>query len=296
MVKLINKANLLVMMRLTRFEHSIIGGVGVFAGAIITTRLDQVSLNIGRVFIGVLVTILLIAGCFALNDYADVEVDRINQRFDRPLVTGEISERFVLISSTFMLTIGMLAAILLGLMPFTIAGVWLIFGILYDFKLKEWGFIGNLYIATSYAAPWFYGSLLFYSRSTAVLVAVGSLSLIAFIAGLGREILKGIMDIKGDPLRNVKTVALTYGTQKAAYIAAILIFGAIALTPLPLLYSFEGSWSYLILVSITNILLIKSCLALLKNQSYETAKKTRNNTLIAFIIGALAFLGGALGP
>ncbi len=151
-------------------------------------------------------------------------------------------------------------------------------------------------IATSYAAPWFYGSLLFNPRSTAVIVAVGSLSLIAFIAGLGREILKGIMDIKGDQLRNVKTVALIYGTQKAAFIAATLIFSAIILTPLPLLYSFEGSWSYLILVSITNILLIKTCLALIKSQSYETAKKARNHTLIAFIIGALAFLGGAIGP
>jgi len=284
------------MLRLTRVEHSLIGGIGVLVGAIITTRLEQVALTIGRLLAGSLVAVFLIAGCFALNDLVDLEVDRKNRRFDRPLVTGELSEREVLISIIASLLLGLISATFLGLVPFVVAVVWLIFGVLYDIKLKELGLIGNLYVATTYGAPWYFGSLLFVPRNPQTWVAIGSLSLIAFIAGMGREILKGVMDVEGDPLRNVRTVALTHGTQKAAQVAALIIFGAIALTPLPFFFSFDRSLIYLMLVSVTNLLLIRACLSLLKEQSYDTARNARNRTLIAFIIGAMAFLGGAIGP
>lgn len=289
-------SKLWAIVRLTRFEHSIIGGVGVVVGAIITTELEKAPLSFERLLAGIFVTVLLIAAGFALNDYADVEVDRMNQRFDRPLVTGELSERQVIINSIVWICLGLVISIFLGLFPFVVASIWLVLAILYDFKFKELGLIGNIYVATTYAAPWFYGSILFFPRSFQTWIAVGSLSLITFIAGFGREILKGIMDIKGDKIRNVRTIARTHGTQKAAYVAILLIFSAIALTPLPYFYSFDRSLIYLLLVSITNLLLIGSCLQLLKDQSFVTAKNARNRTLIAFILGALAFLGGAIGP
>jgi len=284
------------MLRLIRVEHSIIGGIGVVVGAIITTRLDQIPLDIERIMVGALVTILLIAGGFALNDYFDVEVDRKNKRMDRPLVSGDLTEREVQVGVITCLFIGLIIATLLGLILFVVAGVWLIFGILYDYKLKEWGLIGNLYVATTYGVPWIYGSLLFLSKNLQVWIAVGTLSLIAFIAGLGREILKGVMDVEGDELRNVQTIARMHGTQTAAYIAAVLIFGAILATPFPYFFAFKKSWSYLILVTITNLILFETCSSLLKDQSYDTARRARNRTLIAFILGALAFLGGVIGP
>ncbi len=295
-MKLNISTKLWAIVRLTRFEHSIIGGVGVVVGAIISIELEKAPLNFERLLAGILVAVLLIAAGFALNDLADVEVDRMNQRFDRPLITGELSERLVKISSIMWISLGLIISIFLGLFPFVVAAIWMVLGILYDFKFKEFGIIGNFYVATTYAAPWFYGSLLFFPRSFQTWIAVGSLSLITFIAGFGREILKGIMDIKGDNLRNVRTIARTHGTQKATYLAIILIFSAIALTPLPFFYSFNRSLIYLLLVSITNLLLIGACLPLLKDQSYVTAKNARNRTLIAFILGALAFLGGAISP
>ncbi|MFX0207461.1 MAG: UbiA family prenyltransferase [Candidatus Hodarchaeota archaeon] len=289
-------SKLWAIVRLTRFEHSIIGGVGVVVGAIITTELEKTALNFERLLAGILVAVLLIAAGFALNDLADVDVDRMNQRLDRPLVTGELSERQVTINSVVWICLGLIISIFLGLFPFVVAAIWLVLAILYDFKFKEFGLIGNIYVATTYAAPWFYGSILFDPSSFQTWIAVGSLSLITFIAGFGREILKGIMDIKGDRIRNVRTIARTHGTQKAANMAIILIFGAIALTPLPYFYSFDRSLIYLLLVSITNLLLIGACLPLLKDQSYVTARNARNRTLIAFILGAMAFLGGVIGP
>lgn len=295
-IKLSISTKFRAMVRLTRFEHSIIAAIGVVVGAIITTELEKVPLDIERVLAGSLVAVFLIAGCFALNDYFDQEVDRKNNRLNRPLVSGDLSEGQVLISSIVSILLGVILAIFLGWGPFVIAGIWLVFGVLYDFKLKEFGLIGNLYVATSYSAPWLYGSLLFYPRSIPTWIAVGSLSLVTFVAGLGREILKGIMDIRGDSIRNVRTIARTHGTKKAAYVASLLIFGGIALTPLPFFFSFERSLTYLVLVSITNLMLIGACLPLLRDQSYDNAKNARNRTLIAFILGALAFLGGAIGP
>ncbi|MFQ6126525.1 MAG: UbiA family prenyltransferase [Candidatus Heimdallarchaeota archaeon] len=288
-------SRLWVIIRLTRFEHSIIGGIGVIVGAIITTELEKAPMNFERLLAGILVAVLLIAAGFALNDLADVEVDKLNKRFDRPLVTGELTKNQVILSSIVWICLGIIIAIFLGLFSFVIATIWLVLAILYDFKLKEFGLIGNIYVATTYAAPWFYGSMLFFPKSFQTWIAVGSLSLIAFVAGFGREILKGIMDIKGDRIRNVRTVARTYGTKKAAYLAILLLFSAIILTPLPYYYSFNRSLIYLLFVSITNLLLIGTCIPLLSDQSYATARKARNRTLIAFILGSLAFLGGVIG-
>ncbi len=296
MIELSISSKFWAILRLTRFEHSIIGGVGVIVGAIITTELEKAPLSFERLLAGILVAVLLIASGFALNDLADIEVDRMNERFDRPLVTGELTENQVIISSIVWICLGLLIAMFLGLFPFVVAAIWLVLAILYDFKFKEFGLIGNIYVATTYTAPWFYGSMIFSPRSFQTWIAVGSLSLITFVAGFGREILKGIMDIKGDRIRNVRTVARTYGTQKAAYVAILLLFGAIVLTPLPYYYSFDRSLIYLLLVSITDLLLIGTCLPLLKDQSYATARKARNRTLIAFILGAMAFLGGVIGP
>jgi len=283
------------VLRLIRVEHSIIGSIGVIVGAIITTRVENIFINRIKLLQGALAAIFLIAGGFGLNDYFDSEVDKKNRRFDRPLVTGELTARQALIGSILALILGLLFASFLNFAIFGVASIFAILGTLYNFRLKEFGLLGNFYIASTYAAPWFLGGILFSPKSSSAWIALGTLSLIALIAGLGREILKGIMDTEGDAIRNVRTIARIYGPKAAASLSVILILVAIALTPLPFFYSFNKSLSYLFMVIATNISLLSICISILKDQSYPNAKKARDRSLLSFIMGTFAFLVGAIG-
>ncbi len=280
--------------RLIRVEHSLIGSIGIIVGAIVTTRIEHTFLNRIRLLQAALMAIFLIAGSFALNDYFDVDVDRKNRRFDRPIVTGDFSARQVLIGAIIAFIIGLILASFLDFLVLGLATIVTFLATLYNFRLKEFGLLGNIYIASTYAAPWFFGGLLFSPKSSSAWIAFGSLSLITFVAGLGREILKGIMDTEGDALRNVRTIARKYGTKTAASLAVSFILIAIFLTPIPFFYSFNKSLSYLLLVSITDFTLLIVCISILRDQSYINAKKARERSLLTFILGTFAFLAGAI--
>ncbi|MFQ6124808.1 MAG: UbiA family prenyltransferase, partial [Candidatus Heimdallarchaeota archaeon] len=165
---------------------------------------------------------------------------------------------------------------------------------IYNLRLKEFGLLGNIYIASTYAAPWFFGGLLFSPKSSTAWIAFGTLSLITFVAGLGREILKGIMDTEGDALRDVRSIARKYGSKTAASLAVSLILIGVILTPIPFFYAFNRSLSYLLLVSITDLALLTVCISILRDQSYINAKKARERSLLSCILGTIAFLAGAI--
>lgn len=282
------------VLRLIRVEHSLIGSIGVIVGAIVTTRIEHTFLNRIHLLQAALVAIFLIAGGFALNDYFDVDVDRKNRRFDRPIVTGDLTARQVLIGAIFAFIIGLILASFLDFLVLGMATIVTFLATLYNFRLKEFGLLGNIYIASTYAAPWFFGGLLFSPKSSSAWIAFGSLSLITFVAGLGREILKGIMDTEGDALRNVRTIARKYGSKTAASLAVSFILMAVVLTPIPFFYAFNRSLSYLLLVSITDLALLAVCISILRDQSYTNAKKARERSLLSFILGTFAFLAGAI--
>ncbi|MFQ5819580.1 MAG: UbiA family prenyltransferase [Candidatus Heimdallarchaeota archaeon] len=282
------------VIRLIRVEHSLIGSIGVIVGAIVTTRIEHTFLNRIRLLQAALVVIFLIAGGFALNDYFDVDVDRKNRRFDRPIVTGDLTARQVLIGAIFAIIIGLILASFLDFLVLGMASIATFLATLYNFRLKEFGLLGNIYIASTYAAPWFFGGLLFSPKSSSAWIAFGSLSLITFVAGLGREILKGIMDTEGDALRNVRTVARKYGPKTAASLAVSFILVAVVLTPIPFFYAFNRSLNYLLLVSITDFAFLAVCISILRDQSYTNAKKARERSLLSCILGTFAFLAGAI--
>ena len=66
------------------------------------------------------------------------------------------------------------------------------------------------------------------------------------------------------------------------------------LTPLPLFISFENNVAFAIMVAITDILLLYTAITILRDQSYEVAKRGRILTRFAELSGVMAFLLGAI--
>jgi geranylgeranylglycerol-phosphate geranylgeranyltransferase len=277
---------------LTRLEHGIIYAVSLLVS--LTIAYHMLPDDPGLVVAGVIAVVAAEMGAFALNDYFDVEVDRKNNRTDRPIIRGDISRQEALLLTVITFAVSVVAGYFMGNTGALIVIVVLIaFGILYDYKLKEYGILGNIYIAFTMAAPFLFSSMLF--KGSEVLLV---LSVIAFLVGLGREIMKGIMDVEGDALRDVKTVARVYGTNTAKYVAVALYLIALLFAPVPFIFNidpaFYGNLFYAILAALAALVLLWICVDLLKSHDRKAISRARKTTLIGMLIALVAFLVGAL--
>ncbi len=276
--------------QLTRLGHGFMLSIAVVIGALIV---GNVFLKVYGVLLGVLAAILIEAGTFSLNDYYDIEVDRENERLDRPLVRGDIKPKTAFTAGVILTVIGVACAYFINNWCFLIALLSALFGVAYDIKLKETGFLGNIYIAYTMAIPFLFGGMIFQNVEKGVLVLI-VLSLITFLSGLGREIMKGIIDVKGDSLREVKTVARVYGIKKARIISITFFSMAVALSPIPFIYNLSGfrNYPYLVFVLIADIIFIYSCIKL-KSGDKEVINGLRKTTIMAMLFGLIAFFSGA---
>lgn len=277
---------------LTRLEHGIIYAVSLLVS--LTIAYHALPKDPNLVIAGVIAVVAAEMGAFALNDYFDVEVDRKNNRMDRPIIRGDISRQEALLLTIVTFVVSIVAGYFMGNIGALIVLVVLIaFGILYDYKLKEYGIWGNVYIAFTMAAPFLFSSMLF--KGSEVLLV---LSVIAFLIGLGREIMKGIMDVEGDALRDVKTVARVYGTNTAKYVAVALYLIGLLFAPVPFLVNidpaFYGNLFYAIPAALAALVLLWVCVDLLRSHDRKVISRARKTTLLGMLIALIAFVAGAL--
>jgi len=88
-----------------------------------------------------------------VNDYYDIEVDRVNQP-TRPLPSGQVSKKGAIEIAALMLVVGFAAtALLLDLLAVLIVALYSFLAWLYDFRAKKYGLAGNLIVASSLADP-----------------------------------------------------------------------------------------------------------------------------------------------
>jgi geranylgeranylglycerol-phosphate geranylgeranyltransferase len=264
--------------------------VGVVIGIVISTGLD---IEVEKVIFGVFTAIFLQAAAFALNDYCDYEVDLKNNRVDRPLVRGDLSKNTALLSFAMLTPIGFTSAYMIGFEAFLLAFLITIAGFFYDVKLKEFGIAGNIYIGFTMAAPFLFGNVV---ATGTVELAVAVLASMAFLSGIAREIMKGIEDIEGDSLRNVRTVARLRGVDIAGKYSGVVFIISVLLSPIPFfaIHEFFFDFKYIIPVLVTDMILLRLSLRLLRGHfTRESISKFRKQTLIAMSIGLVGFLAGA---
>ncbi len=276
---------------LTRLEHGFIYGLGVLI-ALAIGKGGVPDLYIAAA--GVAGAVLAEMGAFALNDYFDVEVDVKNNRTDRPIVRGDISKAEALWIAIATSLLSVVAMYFTGSLGAVLALVFLVlFGALYNARLKEYGIWGNIYISFTMAAPFIFGSMLFADNDLALYV----IAAIAFVVGLGREIMKGIMDMEGDALRDVRTVARTWGPDRAKYIAVALYVLGMLMSPLPLLMrstKFYMSPVYGASALVSVAILAYVCYTLIKSHDVKTIGKARKTTLASMAVALLGVLLTAL--
>ena len=268
---------------LLRLEHGIMYGIAVIIGIIVSSE----NLELDKAILGFLTALFCQASSFALNDYLDYEVDLKNRRMDRPLVRGDLKREHALILAIALAPFGFISAYLISFQAFLFAFGITVLGYFYDLKLKEYGIFGNIYIAFTMGAPFLFGGIIAERLNVQIVI----LFLLAFLSGLGREIMKGIEDVEGDALRGVKSVARIKGVDFAYKLSAVLIISAVLLSPLPLIH-YGLDPLYIVPVAIADILFIRTVIRLFRYD--KDIRKLRKDTLLAMLSGLLGFLLGAI--
>ncbi|MCJ7610180.1 UbiA family prenyltransferase [Candidatus Bathyarchaeota archaeon] len=284
-------ADLSCLVRLIRPINCAMVGFAVLVGeAIVFKTLFPLSSILG------FVTGFTITGASMVsNDYWDLGVDRVNNP-DRPIPSGRVKPREAIALTVILSAIGLGAASVTYL-PTTLilASGGLGMFLLYNYRAKQLGLLGNILVSASIALPLVYGGMIQpptqgSANSLALLVLF---DVMIFLSNTGREVTKGICDVEGDRVRAVSTVALKRGERAAALTSAALYLSAVAMTPLPWLLGLVG-WLYLPLVAVTDIGFIASSFILLRDYSSENALKVKRIVLIWMLLGLLSFVAGAL--
>jgi len=275
--------NIKAVMKLTRIEHSLMLVVAVVV-SVITLNLQ---FPFEMYFYLFMCPFLVSAGAFALNDYFDVETDKLNNK-KTPIVNGEISKNNALLISILFLISGILVSLPLGNYAFIIAIIFAILSVLYNYKLKDVALIGNIIISMSMAIVFIFTEIAIVGTITNTSIFMG---LTSMFSGLGREIYKTVQDMEGDvKARNSKTLPVLIGKQNSIHLGTFSILLAI----LGAIYMYfeiipmKENLAYLIIAGISILLFLKSISLVYSKEN--KFKEIRNLTLQAMSIGLISFL------
>ncbi len=282
--------------RLVRFEHALMLAIAVFiAETIVLGELPALSTVIA---LSLLVPVFSEMGSFALNDYLDLESDKVNKRTERPLVRGAISPEFAYRFAWVSLIISTALAFFININAFIIALIFNALAIAYNYKLKDIALIGNAYIGFTMAIPFIFGNLVI---SPTLHPVAFTLALLGFVSGLAREIVKSTEDMEGDAkARKAKTLPILIGRKNALIIAIVLYVVFIPLTYVPFMYGLNQYASSQLFISaavigiLTNIYLLLIAIKAKEAVAKEKLKKARKISLISLGLGLVGYLLGAL--
>lgn len=224
---------------------------------------------------------LITAGGNTINDCLDAKIDRVNHP-DRPIPSGRISPSMAWVWSVVELILGIIIGLAVNMICGVIAAMAVVLLLAYEAAgLKNAGLPGNVTISLLTA-------LLFVTGGAAAgnIIPTLSLALLAFLASLGREIIKDMEDMAGDTTR--KTWPMRVGIRRARRGAAVLLVASVLLSPLPWLLGTLGT-GYLVAVLIADLLFLRTLIVLFTraNGAAGAAKQAMFIVLVAFLIGVL---------
>lgn len=255
------------LIKLIRFELPFSAGVCVVMGQLLA--LGQFA-SIPVTVFGFLSVFLISASILVMNDYFDVETDKINAPH-RPIPSNLVTPNEALFFSLILLLIGIALSYFISIATFIISIILALTGFLYNRFFKKSGLPGNLMVSFSVGMTFIYGGA---SVDLSFHKMVLFFGLIAALIDLGEEIAADAMDIKGDELIGSKSFAIIYGRTAAIKLSVIIFFLVVILSIIPFLLNWFQT-IYLIPIGIMDISIVYSALRLLNSRNEEGRKFIR---------------------
>jgi geranylgeranylglycerol-phosphate geranylgeranyltransferase len=265
--------------QLFRLGNCFMGVVGLILGGLIAS--GPALLDSWMVLaIGSAVVFAFVAGGNSLNDYFDREVDKVAHP-ERPIPSGRMRPETALRISISAFVVSIFLSIFLNLMSMLIVISAVVVMLLYEQYTKKAGLTGNLSIA------WLTGALFLLGGAVVGHVdQVAVIATMAFLATLGREVVKDIQDMLADFDR--LTLPKRIGKRNAGIVGSLAFLGAVALSPIPYLAGFLG-WPYMAVVVIADAIFIYSAIVHFRSpkQGQYWAKIGMLVALVAFLVGGI---------
>jgi geranylgeranylglycerol-phosphate geranylgeranyltransferase len=276
------KATALISMM--RLPNCFMMGFAVIVGEAIASSV--ISTNVA--FYGFMTGFLLLGSSMVLNDYYDREIDAINEP-QRPLPAGRIIPLEAIFFAAILTSIGFLFATMTGIKTLMIAAVSMSTSVAYNSNFKKTGLLGNGLVSANVAVPFIYGGFAVGNPSWTLLI----FAILAFLSSLGREIVKGIVDVTGDIAKGVRSVAVIKGNSEAAKQGTAFFLLAVALSALPIAFHMVSLY-YVPIVVICDVGFLLTCYSLVTDPTPGNAKRNKKYVLVWMTFGLLAFVIGTL--
>ena len=199
----------------------------------------------GLVVIPALLTALITGLGNLINDYYDTDTDRIN-RPGRPIPSGRLTRTYVYRlywTGTVVVTVSMVGVLPAGLWQLMLG--WEVLLFLYAYGGKRVPVLGNLVVGAIVSSTFLAGAML-----NQRILAVGFPVAFAFLLVLGRELIKGAEDVRGDRLAGASTAAVRFGVEKTLAWAVVPLLLCVLAAPLPGLMR-HYSRAYVLMIELT---------------------------------------------
>ena len=178
-----------------------------------------------------IVTILIAASGYIVNDIYDYNLDQINK--PEKVVLGKFLKsrdaiKIYMLFNSLAIMLSFFLCMKIEQEIYILGFLLIIYSLwLYSKKLKKYKTIGNILIAFFISlsilnVPLFsYKNILSDDRFFVFLI-ISIFSVLAFLINLKREIIKDIEDIEGDKIHKVKSLPIIFGTKKSKLVTIII--------------------------------------------------------------------------
>lgn len=278
--------------RLMRLERAL----SAMAGVVITGIIVKDVTTIGWDYvIACLVVFFSALANFALNDYQDIEIDRVNRRQDRPLVNNIITPSSVLKFALVSSFLAIILALQMNPTPRSMIMMGLPLSLVYNMYLKKYLIFKNMFTGLANVGIILLGSLVV---DNVVEPIAYYIAVIGFFFSVSYEIMLDIADVDGDKAMVVDTIPVRFGKKNAAYFSIIIGVCSVFANTLPFFIKVDTRlfqdylFLSLILIPILNRFRISKDLLL--DQSAENIYQLKKKTFRNLQLGGLCYLIGIL--
>ena len=291
-------------LELLRPKNCLMAAFAVLIGSFLYLKLDLLLVWTPVAF-AVLAAFLITGAGNAINDYFDVEADRLN-RPDRPIPAEKVSVKGALVYSIVLFVIGIALAAFTTNLAFIIAIFNSLVLIFYSWSLQHKTFFGNFTVAYLTGSTFIFGGAAVWNIELPLIFG-----LLAGLATISREIFKDLEDIEGDKKTFLQKTSLTKKRfmerfivtdegvilkykEKTGIITSIVSLGiAVVLSPLP--YSLGMmDFNYVLFVLPADIVFAACIILSMIARKKEDFTRMRKFAKYGYFLGLLAFLAGIL--
>ena len=191
-----------------------------------------------NLFVLVLVSAMVIASGYIINNFYDAEKDLINKP-RKSMLDRLVSQRFKLTSYFVLNFFAVFAASYVSFRAVFFFSAY-IFGIwFYSHKLKKMPFVGNFVSAMLAITPFF--AVFVYYKNFETVIFMHAIFL--FLLILSREMIKDLENISGDLAQNYRTIPIIYGVKISKLLIGILVVFTL-IPSLLLIFKFDIGYMY----------------------------------------------------